>query len=818
MSYHGLEPVCWREGSFTSRYPVAVQLGVVTGSTISHYKILSEVGRGGMGVVYKAEDTKLKRLVALKFLRSDVLEDEEHKERFLREAQAAAALDHPNICTVYEIDEVDGQTFLSMAYLEGDTVKEKIKSRPLKLEEALDIAVQTAQGLQAAHEKGIVHRDIKSANLMVTPQGQVKIMDFGLAQLAERSQLTKTATILGTPAYMSPEQARRQRTDRRTDIWSLGVVIYEMLTGRLPFEGERDQAVLYAITTEEPEPITGLRVGVPVELDRIVGKALAKKPEERYQHVEEMIVDLRALGKQGSIDADRPSPGRARASRRKSAYVYGGIAALILTVVIAVAAFLASPGEETIDSLAVLPFVNASGDPEADYLSDGLAESIINSLSPLPDLKVMSFSSVTSFRGEKANPGEAGRVLDVKAVLMGRVAQRGNSLFISAELVDARDNSQIWGAQYNRRPDDVFAIQEEIGREISEKLRLRLTGEQKAGLAKQYTDNAEAYRDYLRGRFFWNKRTADDLKTAVDYFQKAVGKDPTFAPGYAGLAQSYGLMYNYGAAAASDAYPLAERAALKALEIDGSLSEGHMALALVKANYQRDWGGAERGFQIALELNSGNATAHMWYAVYLLGLGRFDEALTEMRRAEELDPLSLANSTVTGQTLYLQRRYDEAIDQLQETLKLDPDFGLARLALGYAYIQKSMYREAVTELQKAQGLWGDHPRVICALGLAHALSGNRVAAERLLEVLKQASLDAAFQPFAMATIYVGLGQRGLALQWLEKEFEQPGLDQMWFAANPVFDPLRSDPRFDDLLERMNLEPSVYQQAFIPENE
>ena len=320
----------------------------MVGETISHYKVTAEVGRGGMGVVYKAEDTKLKRFVALKFLRSDVLEDEEHKERFLREAQAAAALDHSNICTVYEIDEADGQTFLSMAYLEGETVKEKIKARPLKVKGALDIAIQTAQGLQAAHEKGIVHRGVKSANLMVTPQGQVKIMDFGLAQLAERSQLTKTATILGTPAYMSPEQARRQRTNRRTDIWSLGVVIYEMVTGRLSFEGERQQAVLYAISSEEPEPLTALRTGVPVELDRIVGKALAKNPEERYQHIEEMLVDLRALGKQGSIDADRSSPGRARASRRKSAYVYGGIAALVLTLLIATAAFLASPGEETI--------------------------------------------------------------------------------------------------------------------------------------------------------------------------------------------------------------------------------------------------------------------------------------------------------------------------------------------------------------------------------------------------------------------------------------------------------------------------------------
>ena len=781
--------------------------------TISHYKILSELGRGGMGVVYKAEDKKLERPVALKFLAEHAIEDPEHKARFVREAKAAARLDHQNICPIYEIDEVDGQIFLAMAFLEGQTLKDKIAERPLKLEEALDIAIQTAQGLQAAHEKGIVHRDIKSANLMVTPRGQIKIMDFGLAQLAEGSKLTKTTTMLGTPAYMSPEQAQRLPTDRRTDIWSLGVVIYEMVSGRLPFEGERQQAVLYAISSEEPEPLTALRTGVPVELDRIVGKALAKKPQERYQHVEEMLVDLRALGKQGSIDADRPGP--ARASRRKRAYAYGGVAALILTLVIAAAAFLASPEGEAIDSLAVLPFVNASGDPEADYLSDGLAESIINSLSPLPDLKVMSFSSVTGFRGEKANPAEAGRVLDVKAVLMGRVVQRGNSLFISAELVDARDNSQIWGEQYNRRPDDIFAIQEEIGREISEKLRLRLTGEQKAGLAKQYTDNAEAYQDYLRGRFFWNKRTADDLKTAVDYFQRAVAKDPAFALGYAGLAQSYVLLYVYGGAAASEGFPQAEQAALKALEIDGSLAEGHMALAMVKADYHWEWAAGERGFQRALELNPGNATAHHWYGLHLVGQGRFDEALIEARRAQDLDPLSLVVNTFTGQLLYSWRRYDEAIDQLQETLKLDPDFGVARLYLGRAYIQKSMYREAVTELQKARDLWGENARVISSLGCAYALSGNQVAAEQALEDLKRVSQDESFPPLAMATIYVGLGERDLALEWLEKAVEQPGEHQIWFAANPRFDPLRSDPRFDDLLERMNLAGSSYQEGLTP---
>ena len=532
----------------------------MVGQTISHYRITGKLGEGGMGVVYKAEDTKLERPVALKFLAPHAIEDPEHQARFLREAKAAARLDHQNICSVYEIGEAAGRTFLAMAYLEGQTLKDKIAERPLKLDEVVDIAVQTALGLKSAHEKGIVHRDIKPANLMLTEEGLVKIMDFGLAQLAEGSKLTKTETILGTPAYMSPEQARREPTDRRTDVWSLGVVIYEMVTGRLPFKGERQEAVLYAISQEDPEPITALRAGLPMQLESIVGKALAKKPDERYQHVEEMIVDLRALGKHDSVDKDRPGSGEATTVRRKTAAVYGGIAALILTLAVAAATFWTGTGEETIDSLAVLPFVNAGGDPEADYLSDGIAESIINSLSPLPDLKVMSFSSVTGFRGEKANPGEVGRVLDVKAVLMGRVAQRGDSLFISAELVDARDNSQIWGEQYNRAPDDIFAIQEEIGREISENLRLRLTGAQKAGLAKQYTESAEAYQDYLRGRFFWNKRTGDDLKTAIDYFQRAVAKDPTFALGYAGLAQSYGLLYNYGGGTANESFLRAEQA------------------------------------------------------------------------------------------------------------------------------------------------------------------------------------------------------------------------------------------------------------------
>ncbi len=398
---------------------------------------------------------------------------------------------------------------------------------------------------------------------------------------------------------------------------------------------------------------------------------------------------------------------------------------------------------------------------------------------------------------------------------MGRVAQRGDSLFISAELVDARDNSQIWGEQYNRRPDDIFAIQEEIGREISEKLRLRLTGEQKAGLAKQHTESAEAYQDYLRGRFFWNKRTGDDLKTAVDYFQRAVAKDPAFALGYAGLAQSYALLYTYGSAAASEAFPQAEQAALKALEIDASLAEGHMVLAMVKGVYHWEWAAAERGYQRALELNPGNATAHHWYGLHLLGQGRFDEALIETRRAQALDPLSLIVNASIGWSLYCRRRYDEAIDQSQETLKLDPDFGMARIGLGLAYIQKSKYDEAVTVLQGARDLWSVNPRVMSSLGCAYALSGNRVAAEQILEDLKRASQEDAFPPLAMATIYVGLGQRDLALEWLEKAVEQPGEHQFWFAANPLFDPLRSDPRFDELLERMNLTGSSYQEDLTP---
>ena len=785
------------------------------GETISHYRITDKLGEGGMGIVYKAEDTKLERPVALKFLAPHAIEDPEHQARFLREAKAAARLDHQNICSVYEIGEAAGRTFLAMAYLEGRTLKDKIAERPLKLDEVVDIAVQTALGLKSAHQKQIVHRDIKPANLMLTEEGLVKIMDFGLAQLAEGSKLTKTETILGTPAYMSPEQARREPTDHRTDVWSLGVVIYEMVTGRLPFRGERQEAVLYAIGHEDPEPITALRAGLPMELDSIVGKALAKKPDERYQHVEEMIVDLRALGKHDSIDTDRRSRGGATPPKRKSAAVYGAIAALILTLVIAAATFLTGPEEETIDSLAVLPFVNAAGDPEADYLSDGIAESIINSLSPLPDLKVMSFSSVTGFRGKKANPEEVGSVLGVKAVLMGRVAQRGDSLFISAELVDARDNSQIWGEKYNRKPDDIFAIQGEIGREISEKLRLHLTGEQKAGLAKQYTDNPEAYQDYLRGRFFWNKRTGEDLKTSIDYFQRAVAKDPAFALGYAGLAQSYGLLYNYGGGPASESFLRAEQAALKALEIDGTLAAGHLALAQVRSVFHWEWAAAERGFRTALDLNQGDATAHHWYAVYLVGQGRFAEALNEMRWAQDLDPLSLIVQTFTGGVFYSWRRYDEAIEQFQEALKLDPDFAIARYSLGLAYIQKAMYQKAVTELQKARELWHDNPRAVSALGCAYALSGNRAAAEQILEELKRASEDDAFPPLAMATIYVGLRDRDLALVWLGKTVEQPGEVQIWFAANPIFDPLRSDPRFDRLLERMNLSGESYKEGWVP---
>ena len=803
------------------------------GKTISHYKVTGELGRGGMAVVYKAEDTKLKRFVALKFLRSDLLEDEEHKERFLREAQAAAALDHSNICTVHEIDEVEGKTFIAMAFIEGPTVKDKIAERPLKLEEALDIAIQTAHGLQAAHEKGIVHRDIKSANLMLTAQGQVKVMDFGLAQLAERSQLTKTATILGTPAYMSPEQAQRLPTDRRTDIWSLGVVIYEMVTGRLPFEGERQQAVLYAIAHDEPDPITALRVGVPVELDRIVFKAMAKSPDERYQHVEEMAVDLRSLAQELEPEKPKilrkplaaaaprdpitdPSPRPAGAPpatvlRSRRALVVGvGLAAIVALAIAANLHFGDEPTDPattvaTPNSIAVLPLENLSGDPEQEYFSDGMTDALISDLGTIGALRVISRTSVMRYKESDKTLPEIARELNVSHVVEGSVLRAGDQVRITTRLIDALNDRQLWSKRYQRPLKDVLALQSDVAQAIAREIEVKLKPEEQARLAGRHPVNPEAQDLYLKGRF-QRQGSTDGVRKAIVYFQKATELDPRYALAYAGLANAY-MLAAWGSHAAlppKEAMAKAQAAALRAVQLDDTLDEVHSVQGTVALN-SWDWSRAKAGLQRALALNPSNGP-HGSYAYYLMYVERdFDGALAEAKRALELNPLRLHSHFLPAAVYHQARRYDQAIEQYQKTLELDPNYFLARNYLGVTYAEKGVYEDAIVELKKAILISPVDLRPKAYLAYTYALAGERGQALKILNELNDLSKHRYVSSNLRAVIHTGLGDNGQAFEWLESAYQEHDAQLLSIKVDPVWDPLRSDPRFQDLLKKMGLE-------------
>jgi serine/threonine-protein kinase len=722
----------------------------------------------------------------------------------------------------------------------------------MKLVQAIDVAVQVASALAAAHQAGIVHRDIKPENVMLRPDGYIKVLDFGLAKLTQtpesRDEMealtlamdTDPGTVMGTASYMSPEQARGQSVDARTDIFSLGVVLYEMVAGRVPFEGETTSDVIAAILGKQPPPLARYEPEASAEIEWIVTKALRKQKDERYQTIKEMLSDLKDLkqgldaqarvergarpelesgstGSAGSEPATTRVPQNGDVTVRSTSsaeYLVDqinryrrGAALALAAAVIAIAAtayfFYFAASSKPIDSIAVLPFANQNHDPETDYLSDGFTESIINSLTQLPNLRVIARNSVFRYKGRDTDPIAAGNELGVRAVLTGRIMQRGENLNISAELVDVRDNKQLWGEQYERRVLDLMGVQREIAKEISGNLRLKLSGAEQSLVTKRYTENPEAYQLYLKGRYFWNKFTPADHQRAAEYFNQAIAKDPTYALAYTGLADTYGASATNNWIAPTEGYAKGKAAVKKALELDETLAEAHATLGALTMFYDLDWAAAEREYKRAIELNPNYPTTYEVYSYLLTATGRLDEGIAMVRRGLELDPLSVLLSGDTGQAYYCARRYDEAIQQMQKSI-VDPNDAGANIILGEIYEQKGMYDEAIAAYQKAISASERTSTILGLLGHAYATSGRRAEALKILAELEEMSTQKYVSPYDMAVLYTGLGEKDRAIEQLNKAYEQRAGWVINLKVEPLFDPLRSDPRFADIVRRMSL--------------
>jgi serine/threonine protein kinase/tetratricopeptide (TPR) repeat protein len=822
------------------------------GTKLSRYEIRSKLAEGGMGEVYLAFDSELNRTVAVKVLHPTIAANEQRVRRFIQEAQAASALNHPHILTIHEIGSTGNSRFIATEFIDGDTLRKRINNGSQNLNEILEFAIQTAGALSAAHTAGIVHRDIKPENIMVRRDGYVKVLDFGLAKLAGSPGFasdgeaptkamvnTREGTVMGTANYMSPEQARGTDVDARTDLWSLGVVLYEMITGKPPFAGETATDSISLILQKDPVPLTRYVKEIPPELERIVSKALTKDREERYQTAKDLLIDLRNLKRKLEVDAelDRTAPpelhgplstavgpaaptasSTSQPAASSAEYLVSGImrhkiaaglgAVVLLAAVVGISLYVHPRNSEVaIESIAVLPFQNRSSEPDTEYLSDGLAESLIYRLSQLPNLKVSPTSSVFSYKNKEIDPVMVGNKLGVNAVLSGRIVQRGENLTISAELVDVRQNKLLWGEHYERKMSEVLQTQREIAREIVDKLKLRVTGDEK-GLTKNYTENNEAYQLYMKGRFYWNKRTPYALHKSVEFYEQAIQRDPNFALAYAGLADTYSLLGGPEAGGdmpPSETLPKAKAAALKSIELDGSLAESHVSLGHVSYFYDRDWVKAEKEFKRAIALNPNYPVAHHWYAIFLSTIpGRTPEALTEIRRALELDPTSLVINSWYGRILGVAGQLDQAVEQLRKTVELDQNFNLAHYRLGQAYAEKQMYNEAIDEFNKLLNLPDGRPSGLMGLAHAYALAGRRGEAQKTLNELLELSKHEYVSPGQIGIIYIALGEKDKAFEYLEEANKVYDLNLMRMKVERRFEPLRSDPRFDDLVKRIGL--------------